>query len=85
MRFKTVVTVTLRPTILDPEGKAIEHALGALAIGAFSGVRVGKRIELFVDAPDAAAARTAADEAASRLLANTVMEDYTVDIVETGA
>ena len=78
--FKAIITVKLRPSILDPEGKAIEHALQSLDYRALSGVRVGKRIELLVDLADRAAAEAAVDEACRKLLANTVMEDYTFEL-----
>lgn len=83
--YKATVTVTLRPSILDPEGKAIEHALHSLALTSVSGVRVGKQIEFFVDAPDRGAAEAAVTDACSRVLANPVMEDFTFTLVETGA
>jgi phosphoribosylformylglycinamidine synthase subunit PurS len=74
--YKAIITVTLRPSILDPEGKAIEHALHALSLNAVSDVRVGKRIEMVVDAGDEGAARAIVDEACKKLLSNPVMEDY---------
>lgn len=78
--FKAIITVKLRPSILDPEGKAIEHALQSLEYTALSGVRIGKRIELQVDLDDRDAAEAAVDEACRKLLANTVMEDYTFEL-----
>lgn len=80
--FKAIITVKLRPSILDPEGKAIEHALKSLEYSALSRVRVGKLIELQVEGNDRAAAEAAVDEACRRLLANTVMEDYTFELHE---
>lgn len=78
--FKAIITVKLRPSILDPEGKAIEHALQSLDYTALSGVRIGKRIELQVDLDDRTAAEAVVDEACRKLLANTVMEDYTFEL-----
>jgi len=80
--FKAIVTVKLRPSILDPEGKAIEHALKSLEFGRLSGVRVGKEIELTVDETNREAAEKAVDEACRKLLANPVMEDYTIELQE---
>lgn len=80
--FKAIITVKLRPSILDPEGKAIEHALRSLDYRALSGVRIGKLIELQVDAPDRAAAEAHVDEACRKLLANPVMEDYSYELQE---
>ena len=80
--YKATITVKLRPSILDPEGKAIEHALQSLEFTQLSGVRVGKEIELTVDAADEAAAKQAVDLACSKLLANPVMEDYTFELQE---
>ena len=84
MLFNAIVTVILRPTILDPEGKAIEHALSSLGIGEFSRVRVGKRVELRVEAADEASAKAAVAEACAKLLANAVMEDYSFEITAAG-
>ncbi len=80
--FKAIVTVKLRPSILDPEGKAIEHALQSLDFQQLSDVRVGKEIELTVDAADRDAAEQAVDDACRKLLANPVMEDYTIELQE---
>lgn len=80
--YKAIITVKLRPSILDPEGKAIEHALQSLDYTQLSGVRVGKEIELTVDAPSIEEAEAAVDRACSKLLANPVMEDYTFALEE---
>ena len=74
--FKAIVTVKLRPSILDPEGKAIEHALKATVTPSVSSVRVGKEIELLLDVQDKAEAETLVEQACKTLLANPVMEDY---------
>ena len=75
--YKATITVKLRPSILDPEGKAIEHALQSLEFTGLANVRVGKEIELAVDADSEDDARSAVDQACRKLLANPVMEDYT--------
>lgn len=74
--FTATITVTLRPSILDPEGKAIEHALHSLALEPLAHVRVGKHIQLTVATDDRDEAARMVDEACRKLLANPVMEDY---------
>jgi len=80
--YKAIITVKLRPSILDPEGKALEHALSSLGYASISGVRVGKEIELRIDTADKVAAEQQVDEACNKLLANTVMEDYSFTLHE---
>jgi phosphoribosylformylglycinamidine synthase len=70
------VHVTLRKSILDPQGKAVHHALDSLHISGVRDVRIGKFVELNIDAPTQADAERAAAEACSKLLANPVMEDF---------
>lgn len=76
--YKATVRITLRPSILDPQGKAIHHALDSLGYEAVEDVRSGKLVELTVATGDAAEAERVAREAAEKLLANPVMEDFTV-------
>ncbi|MBN8589469.1 MAG: phosphoribosylformylglycinamidine synthase subunit PurS [Rhodothermia bacterium] len=78
MTFKAIVTVTLRPSILDTQGKAVEHALEQLGYQQISQVRIGKHIELTVEADTALDAELQVRNAAEKLLANPVMENYTV-------
>ena len=78
--MKAVVTVMLKPGVLDPQGRAIGHALGTLGFVGVGEVRAGKVIELEIAAPDEAAARTEAEAMARRLLANTVIERFSVEI-----
>lgn len=80
--YRVVVRITLRPSILDPQGKAIRQALHALGQDAIQEVRTGKRIELSVEAKSPEAARAAAERACETLLANAVMEDFAVESVE---
>jgi len=77
---KATVTVMLKSGVLDPQGKAIAHALGTLGFTGVGEVRAGKVIELDLDEPDRAKALAAAEEMARRLLANTVIESYRVAI-----
>ena len=78
--MKATVTVMLKPGVLDPQGKAIGHALHTLGFGAVGEVRAGKVIELELAETDPAAARATAEEMARRLLANTVIESYRVEV-----
>ena len=73
------VLVRLKPGILDVQGAAVQRALTGLGFGDVRGLRVGKLIEVDVDAPSLAAARARVDEMCRRLLANTILEDYTID------
>ena len=76
------VVVTLRKSILDPQGKAIHHALTSLGLEAVQDVRMGKYLELRIQAPTEAETRRLAEEACKKLLANPVMEDYFFTVEE---
>lgn len=78
--MKARVTVTLKPGILDPQGKAIEGALRSLGVPGVASVRQGKVFEVDLDAVDQAEAEARLSQAADRLLANTVIEDYRVEV-----
>ncbi len=78
--MKAIVTVMLKDGVLDPQGKAICHALNNLGFAQVGDVRAGKVIELEMAETDAAAAKTAAEEMAKKLLANTVIESFKVEI-----
>lgn len=81
MRFAVRVEVRRRAGIADPEGRTIEAALPAIGIENVSGVRMGRSIRFVVTASDTEAARAIADAACRRLLANPVLEEYTLDEV----
>ena len=78
--MKATVFVTLKPSILDPQGKTITEALHTLGYGSVRDVRQGKYFELDVDAADAEQARVLAATVADKLLANPVIESYRVDV-----
>jgi phosphoribosylformylglycinamidine synthase len=78
--MKAVVTVMLKAGVLDPQGKAIGQALGTLGFEGVGEVRMGKVIELELAATDRAAAKTQAEEMARKLLANTVIESFSVEV-----
>jgi len=83
--MKGRITVTLKPGILDPQGKAIEGALEALGVSGITSVRQGKVFEIELDSSNAAQAEAALKEAAEKLLANTVIENYCIEVVEREA
>jgi len=78
--YEARIEVGHRPGILDPQGGVIERALPALGYANVSRVRVGKSIRLAVDAADEASARAQVEEMCRRLLANPVIEDFTVTV-----
>jgi len=75
------VNVTPKPGILDPQGRAVEGSLGHLGIGGVSAVRVGRRVELTVDAADEADARAVVERLAGELLANPLIEAYAIESI----
>jgi len=77
---KAIVTVMLKPGVLDPQGKAIGHALQTLGFAGVGEVRAGKVIELELSEGDPARARASAEDMARKLLANTVIEGFHVEI-----
>ena len=79
--MKARVHVMLKNGVLDPQGEAVRHALGALGFGGVEGVRQGKVIELDLAETDRAAAETAVKAMCEKLLANTVIESYRVEIL----
>jgi phosphoribosylformylglycinamidine synthase PurS subunit len=79
---KVRVLVRLKPGILDVQGTAVQRALGGLGFGDLRGLRVGKLIEVDVDAASAVQARARVDEMCRRLLVNTLLEDYTIEAEE---
>jgi phosphoribosylformylglycinamidine synthase PurS subunit len=81
--MKAKVHVTLKNGVLDPQGKAVQHALGALGFGGVDEVRQGKYIELDLAETDADAAREHVEQMCEKLLANTVIEDYEIEIANT--
>lgn len=78
--MKARVHVTLKSGVLDPQGKAIGHALGSLGFSGVGEVRQGKLIELELKETDAAKARAQVKDMCEKLLANTVIEDYRIDV-----
>ncbi|MGB0679757.1 MAG: phosphoribosylformylglycinamidine synthase subunit PurS [Polyangiales bacterium] len=80
--IKVQVAVRLKADVLDPQGDAVRRALTSLGLTAAKKVRVGKLIELDIDAADSAAAKAKAQDMGRRLLANPVIEDFEVSVVD---
>lgn len=80
--MRAQVIVTLKPSVLDPQGEAVQHALGSLGYAGVRSVRVGKLIEVELDDGDPAEAEKQLSEMADQLLANPVIERYEVRIAK---
>lgn len=78
--MKARITVTLKSGVLDPQGKAIEGALAGLGFSGANNVRQGKIIEMKLDETNEAAARAKLEDMCKKLLANPVMENYTIEL-----
>jgi phosphoribosylformylglycinamidine synthase PurS subunit len=79
--MKARVTVTLKTGILDPQGKAIEGALRSLGVAGVASVRQGKIFDIEIEGTDTAKAEALLKQAADKLLANTVIENYRVEVM----
>ena len=80
--MKAVVNIYLKEGVLDPQGKAVHHALDSLGFNDVVDVRVGKQIILELNAIDKESAKIEVEKMSETLLANTVIEDYDIEIVE---
>ncbi len=78
--IKARITVTLKNGVLDPQGKAIEHALASLGFAGVGSVRQGKVFDIVLDSGDAAKAEAELKAMGEKLLANTVIEDFSVEV-----
>ena len=78
--MKAKIHVTLKNGVLDPQGKAVGHALGSLGFAGVDDVRQGKYIEVDLTETDADKARENVDQMCRQLLANTVIENYEIEI-----
>ena len=79
--MKAVVNIFLKEGVLDPQGKAIHHALNAMNFDGVEDVRMGKQIILELTAIDEKSARAEVEKMAEDILANTVIEDYTIELI----
>ena len=80
--MKAQVTVTLKTGVLDPQGKAIEGALRSLGVSGVTSVRQGKVFDIEIEGGDKAQVEATLKQAADKLLANTVIENYRIEVVE---
>jgi len=78
--FSAKIKVTLRKSILDPQGKAVEHSIQSMGFSSITDTRIGKFVELKIDTSSEEEARLVTDEICRKLLANPVMEDYSFEI-----
>ena len=78
--MKARIHITLKPGVLDPQGKAIQHALAGFGFNGVDDVRQGKYIEIDLKETDAGRARAQLDEMCKKLLANTVIENYAIEV-----
>jgi len=79
--MKARIKITLKPGVLDPQGKAIQHALSGLGVAGVNDVRQGKYIEVDLAETGEAAARAQVEKICKDLLANTVIENYAYELV----
>jgi phosphoribosylformylglycinamidine synthase PurS subunit len=80
--FRSTITIVLRPSILDVQGKAVELGIHTLGLKEVQNVRIGKSVTMTVDASTEAEAHRITGEACKKLLANPVMEDYTFTVTK---
>ena len=79
--YSAKIKVTLRKSILDPQGKAVEHSIQSLGYSNIVDTRIGKYIELNINSSSDEEARLITDDVCKKLLANPVMEDYSCEVV----
>lgn len=82
MKYKAIVSVMPLQEILDPQGKAVQQAVQQLGILPIMDVRIGKQIELQIEAADLISAQKAAEEASAKILANPIMEEFRIVVLE---
>lgn len=80
--MRAIVNIYLKDGVLDPQGKAVHHALDSLGFSGVQSVRVGKQIVIELKATDGESAMRELEEMSEALLANTVIEDYNIEIEE---
>lgn len=82
--YTSKINISIRKTILDPQGKAVEHSLKSLGFDTVEDTRIGKYIELKINVKSKKEAEKISEEACRKLLANPVMEDYTFEVFKNG-
>ena len=83
--YRFAVNVLPKPGILDPQGRAVEGSLGHLGVDGVSGVRVGRRVELTVDAANEADARSTVEHLAQELFSNPLIESFAIEWIDIHA
>lgn len=81
-KYKAKVRITLRKSILDVQGKTVEKALHSIDFDILTNVRIGKYVEMDVDAQNDGQAEAFVDDACKKLIANPIIEDYSIEIEE---
>ncbi|MBM2817193.1 MAG: purS [Ignavibacteria bacterium] len=82
MKFSSEITITLRNGILDVQGKTVENALHSIEFPMLTNIKMGKFIRLDVEAPDKESAYSLISDACNKLIANPIIEDYKISIIE---
>ena len=82
MKFKAEIDVMPLEALLDPQGKAVSNSMPTVGLPEITGVRVGRHVRLFVDAPSKEVATAKVEEACKKLLANQIMESYSYSLEE---
>jgi phosphoribosylformylglycinamidine synthase subunit PurS len=82
MKFKADIDIMPLEALLDPQGKAVTQSMGNLGMSEISNVRIGKHIQLWINADSKKAAEAKTEEACKQLLANQIMESYTFSVQE---
>ena len=80
--YKAKILITLRDTILDPQGKTVEHSLHSLGYSNISNTRIGKYITLDIDSATTEEAGKITDAICNKILSNPVMEDYSFELIK---
>jgi len=80
MKFKAEIDVMPHDALLDPQGKAVTHAMASIGMNHIDGVRIGRHIRLFVDADSMENAHQAVEDACKKMLANAIMESYSFSV-----
>ena len=82
MKFKAEIDVMPLDALLDPQGKAVTNSMKNIGLPEIDGVRIGRHVRLFIDAPNKEVAEQKVEEACKKLLSNQIMENYAFSVVE---
>lgn len=82
MKFKAEIDVMPLDALLDPQGKAVSNSMATIGLSEIDGVRIGRHVRLFVEAPSLEVANEKVEEACKKLLANQIMESYNFTVQE---